>query len=71
MEYVVSEYFFRNMLQLMPFGVYFVRILNKILLFSYRNKDFVDVRLLGCFVGSFPQEIFVKMVQFDAFCCIF
>ena len=44
----LPEIVLENMLQLMRFSVYFKRILNKKLLFAYRNSDIiVAARMLG------------------------
>ena len=59
----------------MRFNVYFERILNKKLLFSYRNNDIITARMLRWFRGMykimFPRETLDQTVQFVCFLYIF
>ena len=54
MGYLASEIFYENMLQLMRFSVYFKRIINKILLFLYRNNDIIAARMSDSFEDIYP-----------------
>ena len=58
MVYLAPVLFIGNMLQVMCCSVYFEIILNKKLLFAYRNNNFIAVDMSGCLVAYVPPNFF-------------
>ena len=56
MGYLAPCNFFKNMLQLKHFGLYYERILNSNWLLSYRNND-ISYRDARGFGGMLPEKI--------------